>query len=177
MTQQALSPELEAWAKRIAQDVDPDNEDLAPMMLDAYLQGGAKRKQLFARDVMAGSFLAEGMEPLLAFAFMALGFIGKELMQLQSSGGLSAINNLLIGWKTWLEILKTRPSLTEKAKSPEGKNDTLASLYSISQKVEKTLVKGGLSIEQAEVLTYRVIKSLLEDPDKGAKIITQLPTE
>ena len=177
MNKQALTPELVSWAKRIALKVDPDNEALAPMMLDAYLQGGSKRKQLFERDAMVGSFLAEGILPLLAFAFTALSLIGKELMELQASGGLRAINSLLSGWKTWLEALKTRQSLKEKAESPEGKKDDFASLYRVSQKVEKALQKRGLSMEQSELLTYHVIKSLLEEPGGGAKLIAEFPKE
>lgn len=177
MNKHALSPNLVAWAKRIALEIDPDNEALAPMMLDAYLQGGAKRKQLFENDAMVGSFAAEGIASLLGFAFMALSFIGNELTALQASGGLDAINNLLGGWKTWLEILKNKQSLKEKAESPAEKSDELNTLYRVSQKVERALRKRGLSMEQSELLTYQVIKSLLEEPDGGAKLIAEFPTE
>ena len=176
MSTQTLTPELVNWAKRTALEVDPDNEDLAPMMLNAYLQGGQNRKQLFERDAVVGSFSSEGILPLLAFAFTALSLIGKELMELQVSGGLDAINGLLSAWKTWLEALKARQSLKEKA-STEGKRDEYASLYRILQKVEKSLRKRGLSREQSELLTYQVIKSLLEEPDEGAKIIAEFPSE
>ncbi|MFO1434065.1 MAG: hypothetical protein U1F76_28920 [Candidatus Competibacteraceae bacterium] len=177
MNKHALSPNLVAWAKRIALEIDPDNEALVPMMLDAYLQGGAKRKQLFESDAMVGSFAAEGIVSLLGFAFMALSFIGNELMALQASGGLGAINNLLSGWKTWLEVLKTQQSFKEKTQSPVEKSDELASLYRVSQKVEKALRKRGLSMEQSESLTHIVIKALLEEPDGGAKLIAEFPTE
>ena len=108
MAKLALSPELAAWATKIALEVDPDNAALAPMMLDAYVQGGAKRKQLFESTAEVGGFLAEGMTPLLALSFVALSLIGNELMRLLASGAFGAITSVLVGWKTWLEILKIR---------------------------------------------------------------------
>jgi hypothetical protein len=178
MAKRELSPELAVWAKNIAQEVDSENLALAPMMLDAYLQGGERRKQLFKNDAMVGGFLAEGIVSLLVFAFSALSFIGNELMQLQASGGFDAINSLLSSWKTWLELLKNRESLNEKIKSPNGRNAELASLYRVSQRVEKNLQgKYGLSIEQSELVTYQVIKSLLEEPDQGAKLVADFPRE
>ena len=95
---------LSMWAKRIAVEVEPEREAIAPMMLDAYLHGGRERRQLFARVPMVGGILPDGGASLLPYAYLALSTLAAELVHLCSGKGLSTLSDLLSCWKNWLEL-------------------------------------------------------------------------
>lgn len=162
---------LNKWAKMIAVEVAPEYEPLAPMMMTAYLRGGKERKQLFESASIAGGFLPDGGLSFLPYAFLALSGIAAPLMQLCSSLGLGTINDLLNCWKSLLEVIDVQKKLNEKPEVANKGNDTLAALRRVMDEVQKSLKKQGLTKEQADLVSYRVMKALLQEPNEGAQFI------
>lgn len=74
----ALPEKVSQWARRMAVEIDPDYEPLAPMYLAAYLRGGKERKQLFEQTATVAGLL---MLVLAAFfAKLATGGITPEVL-------------------------------------------------------------------------------------------------
>ena len=170
-----LSPEaLSKWAKRIASEVDPEYEPLAPMMLEAYLRGGRERKQLFDSAPTVGAILPDGGTSLLPFAFLALSWIATNLSKLYRSGGISALSDLFSLWKSWLELAKTRKTMNAEPSVPEVQHEALFSLRRILDEVQQVLEKQGLPTEQCELVSYRVMKALLNEPNEAAAFVKAL---
>lgn len=167
-----LSPEiLNKWARSIAVEVDPAREALAPMMVEAYLRGGRQRRQLFESVDTPGGFLPEGAISLLPYAFLALSWVANELMHLARNGGLSALSDLLSCWKSWLELAKARKALEEEATSHQTHSEALDDLNRVLTAVQRALEKQGLPIEQCELVTYRVMKVLVQEPNEAAQVV------
>lgn len=167
-----LSPEmLSKWARRIAVEVDPEREALAPMMMEVYLRGGRERRQLFESASTVGGILPDGGASLLPYAFLALSWVATGLMQMCSAGGLSALSDLLSCWKNLLELVKTRKRLKEEAGAPKGQDDALVGLRRVLEEVQRVLEKQGLPTEQCELVSYRVMKVLLQEPDEAVQFV------
>jgi hypothetical protein len=170
-------PEIaDHWARKIAVEIDPAYEPLAPMYLKAYLRGGKERQQLFEQVPMVGGVTGEGGYSLLPYAFAALSAIAVQLANLCSGGGLHILSDLLACWKNWLELVqvKATPSPTEVA---EGHHGELASLRRVLETVQRGLEQQGLPSEQSELVTYRVMKALLQEPADAAQLLSVLPED
>lgn len=115
--------------------------------------------------------MPDGEPSLLPYAFLALNWIATQLMQLCSSGGISALSDLLSLWKNWLELVKTQKTLKEEAGAPEGRNEPLVGLRRVLEEVQRALEKQGLPTEQCELVSYRVMKALLQEPVEAAKFV------
>jgi hypothetical protein len=167
-----LSPEMmDRWAKRIAVEIDPDREALAPMMLKAYMRGGRDRKQLFECAPTLGGVLPDGGASLLPYAFLALGWVATGLTQLCSAGGLSVLSDLLSCGKNLLELVKIRKVQSEETGSSRGRDEMLSGLHHILEEVQQGLEKQGLPTEQCELVSYRVMKVLLQEPAEAAQLV------
>lgn len=159
------------WARKIAVEIDPAYEPLAPMYLEAYLCGGKKRRQLFEQVAMVGGVTGDGGISLLPYAFAALSAIAAQLANLCSSGGLNILRDLLACWKNWLELVQVKAAVPP-TQVPEKHHGALASLKRVLETVQRGLEQQGLSPEQSELVTYRVMKALLQEPDDAAQLLS-----
>jgi hypothetical protein len=171
-----LPTELTEWATRIAMEVEPEREALAPMMMAAYLRGGRERSQLFESTPTLGGFLPDGGISLLPYAFLALTKVAAGLMKIYDSGGLGVVTDLLRAWKTWLEVVRERKPITQQ-NSTRGPAESLISLRRVLEEIQGTLQTQGLPQEQCELVSYRVMKTLLQRPAEAAQFIETFGTE
>lgn len=169
-----LPTNLAIWAKRIAQEVEPEQEDLAPMMMAAYLRGGKERKQLFENKSELGGFLPDGGLSLLPFAYLAVVKLADLLVAFYQAGGLRVITDLLEAWKSWLEVAKERHSATSHTATSADRAEPLLSLRRVLDEIQGTLHAQGLPQEQCELVSYRVMKALLKEPAGAAEFVTTL---
>lgn len=167
-----LSPEtLSKLAKRIAIEIDPEYEALAPMMLEAYMRGGRERRQLFETAPTLGGIMPDGGASILPYAFLALSWVVTQLMRLSNSGGVRTLSDFLSLWKNCLELVKDLKTQNKEAIAPEGRSEALVGLRRILDEVQKTLERQGLPKEQSELVGYRVMKVLLQEPVEAAKFV------
>ncbi len=175
MTEDFSSDSISKWAKRIAAEIEPESEALAPMMMEAYLRGGRDRRQLFENKAELGGFLPDGGALLLPFAYMALSYIAKGLLKLYQSGGLSGISNLLSIWKNAFDLIKTRKAREEAHAVTE--TEARRSLRHTLDEVQRALREQGLSTDQCELICYRVMMVLLDEPIEGAQLVRTFQSE
>jgi hypothetical protein len=171
---------LHEWVTGLARDVAPDEVDLAPGMLDAYLAGGPSRQALFADAAgPAGGFDSSVLTMLMPVVFHAARLAGP------------ALGTLLLNKKTdyLLGCLKSSLSITElglkgrklfglkeviNSKPPDG--DAAASgvtaLMAAGETICTELRARGLSNDQSDAIAYRVLIRLLEDP-KNAEVLVR----
>ncbi len=167
-----LSANFAVWAKRIAQEVEPEQEDLAPTMMAAYLRGGRDRKQLFESKSELGGFLPDGGLSLLPFAYLAVMKLAELIVSFYQADGLRVITDVLKAWKSWLEVAKERASATSHTATPTDVAEPLPSLRRVLDEIQETLHAQGLPREQCELITYRVMKALLKEPAEAAQLLT-----
>jgi hypothetical protein len=162
------------WARKIAMEIDPAYEPLAPMYLEAYVRGGRERQQLFEQVAVVGGVVGEGGISLLPYAFAALSGIAAQLGKLCGGGGLSLLSDLLACWKNWLELIQLKAS-TDTTRKSEDESGDLAALRRVLATVQGSLEQQGLAPEQSELITYRVMKVLLQAPAEAAQLLSKFP--
>lgn len=171
----ALPERAADWARKIAMEIDPAYEPLAPIYLEAYVRGGKERQQLFERVATVGGVVGDGGISLLPYAFAALSGIAAQVANLCGSGGLTLVGDLLACWKNWLELARVRAS-AKAAKNSEDDHGELAALRRVMATVQRGLQQQGLAAEQCELITYRVMKVLLQEPAQAAQLLAEFPT-
>ncbi len=172
---------IHEWAVALARDVAPDEADLAPSMVDAYLAGGQSRQAL----------LDESRGPIGGFDS---GIVALLMPVVLHATGLAvpAIGTLLVSKHTdyLLGCLKSSLSITEiglkgqklfglkktvASTSPSAANAGSATALTTAGDIICTELRArGLSEEQADSITYRVLIRLLEEPRTAELLVTRL---
>ncbi|MGE4561228.1 MAG: hypothetical protein AB7E77_13575 [Desulfobulbus sp.] len=168
----ALPEKVSQWSRRIAVEIDPDYEPLAPMYLAAYLRGGNERRQLFEQVATVGGVAAGGGRSLLPYAFAVVSGIAAQAARLCGGGGLALLSDLLTLWKNWLELVQVQKDSAETADASRDKPDELMALRRVLATVQRELAQQGLPVEQCELITFRVMKALLDRPEEAAELLT-----
>lgn len=168
---------LSKWAKLIAAEVEPEREALAPMMLEAYLHGGRARRQLFKNAPTLGGILPDGGISLLPFAYLAFTTVVAGLTKIYNAGGLQFLTDLLSVWKNLLEIVKMRKSVREEAHTVTRETDPLLLLRRTMEEVQQILERQGLPTEQCELVSFRVMKVLLQEPAEAVQLVRTFHNE
>lgn len=153
---------IETWALKIAEEAVPDEVDLAPIMAHAFVVGGWEREEMFrqAGGAVHGAFGAETLLAVFPFILQSVVVAWGPLQWMLSAnilGNLGAVNDLL--------SIKDR--FRRKAHEDSLPDQPYAYLKQTNAIVSGQLRAAGLPPEQCELITYRVLKTMLEDP-KGA---------
>jgi len=145
---------------KIAEATVPDEVDLAPIMTDAFVQGGKEKKDLFIKqeDTELGAFGPFGGIVLFPWILQGIAaaapFILQVLREEQLEKYLSVINGFL--------------GVCEKLKRKESTNQLPDHLSAPLNKVLDTfsseLKASGLPEEQCERVISNVLLTLIKDP-------------
>lgn len=171
---------IEAWSVRLAEEVAPDEVDLAPLMAEAFRAGGKAREELFHSSERALGGFAPGdvvsvMPPVYQSIFAAAPLLIAVLSSDAVKGCLDAIKNALTVIELRMRAQKAAsPSseTTPKPTMPPG--DAYAPLRRIIETMRTELESSGLSDEQVDIVTFRALKALLEEPQGATQFVQEL---
>jgi hypothetical protein len=173
---------------KIAEVTVPDEIDLAPLMTDAFIQGGKKREALFSKQgsTQLGAF--ELFEGVLVFPWILKGiaiaspFILK-ILQIDGNS-LSVINNFLeicekLGIKENNRKENNRKENNRKENNRKENKSKLSEEYSVPlDKIFETfsseLETSGIPEERCEEITSKVVITLLKDPSVSVVFVEKV---
>ncbi len=158
-----------AIALKLAEDAVPDEVDLAPIMVQAFVEGGKEREELFKREQgsVVGGFGSGGLIALFPWILKAIAQNGPflyELLTTDVSDLVSLLNSTL--------DLRNKISASQKIKSLP--DNPYQPLKIVMQTVSAELQVSGLPEDQCDLITYRVIRALLENPKNSTVFIKTL---
>ncbi len=129
---------VEEWAVKIAEEVSPEEVDLAPVWAEAFVKGGKDRQELFKQtNAQAAGFLPGTFLPLTLIMLKALTIVTIPLLNILS----------LEGTGKFLEGVKNAFALGEVF----GKSSGWFSVFS-KQKKEETRISEAVYTQLNEVM-------------------------
>jgi hypothetical protein len=170
------------WSIRLAHEVAPDEIELAPLIAQAFIEGGEARRELFAKSGnMLGGFSAGDVATIMPFALRAVSFAGLGIASLLTSPllveFLACIKGALTIQETRLRV-KNRENQPQ-AGSPLGEplippRDIYKPLREITEVIGRELRGSGIGDDHSDLLTFRILKALMEDPKGASEFVQQL---
>jgi hypothetical protein len=170
------------WVVALARDVAPDEEELSSSMLDAYLAGGRARQELL-EDTRGptGGFDSSVVAMLMPVVFhatkLAAPAIGTLLVNKQIDYLLGCVKSSLSITEIALKGRKLF-GLTKAIEQTPAQDGARAggvkALMSAGEIICTELRARGLSEEQSDAITYRVLIRLLEDPSSADAVVKRL---
>ncbi len=176
---------VNTWALKIAEEAAPDEVDLAPTMAQAYISGGRDREDLFREaGGVQGAFGAEGVVILFPYVLEAiqvagpylLGFLGSMSSFFTSAQPTIGVAAQLLGAANTLLTITGFRKREEKKQSLPEENEELVrfkdhyeEFQKISALLRGELQKKGIDEDQADLISYRLLKVMLEEPVGAAR--------
>ncbi len=187
---------LQEWSLRLAEEVAPDEIDMAGIWGQAYAQGGKARRQLLSEaGSNLGGFGAAQMAAVLPWALKALALAGPFVLAV-----LSPATNTVATTEKLLDVVKNAVSVveiqvraggikrTQKAQAASAasaasppvaaslvpKEPAYAPLFSAIERVSGELQTSGMDPVQSDALALRILKVLLTDPQGARTFVEQL---
>lgn len=145
---------------KIAEATVPDEVDLAPIITDAFVQGGKEKKELFIKqgDTKLGAFGPVGGIVLFPWILQGIATTAPFILQILRAEQLDK----------YLSIINGFLGVCEKLKRKESTNQLPAHLSTPFNKILDTfsseLKATGLPEEQCERVVSNVLLTLLKDP-------------
>jgi hypothetical protein len=159
---------LRGWAYKIAEEVVPDEVDLAPEMAIAYAQGGKSRKELFShRDGTAGGFGGEGLAALFPWILQGISAAGPSVLSLVTSGPV--LKDLITVLK---DSLSLKEALVREKKIARLPANPYTHLKSARMVIIRELESAPVPIEDVDYLALKILHALLEDP-QGSQVFIE----
>jgi hypothetical protein len=169
---------FDLWAIRIAEEVAPDEVDLAPVMARAFVRGGRDRKDLFRqpKESVPGAFgpeLVTALFPLILETIEDVQNAGPALSEFfTTTKDAWAGANSFIGV---LNLLLTIGSRTERTKKAETlPDDPYGPLKDAITVMSQELESSGVPPDQSDVIILRVLRRMLEDPSGAAEFVEKV---
>lgn len=162
------------WAIKIAEISAPDEIDLAPFVVEAFIEGGKSRAKLLnsSGGGVAGGIGLGSSEAILAWILQGIVQSAKWLRLILTSKGTS---NFLGVIKELLGIVNQKRNPQEKLNSmPDNPYEPLKRIIEV---MPTELKKGGMSDDRAYKTTLKVVCALLENPDSAKLFIKQLESK
>lgn len=151
---------LDEWATKIAVVATPEEADLAPLTVRAYM--GAGRSALFEKSTPVGGFAPSGIGqailPWLLSAIHASTGILMTLLSRAISEVLRYVTNRLLAKPEQVHLVP----------------DDLKRLAEFIRTVKDRLGPLGIPEERCEQISYRVLQALLEEPESASKFVKAL---
>lgn len=149
-----MDDEVIGWAVRLAAVVAPDEAELVPVVTAAYVTGGASRRELFVRAHSApGGF--DVTAPIVLFPHvLAAVTLAAPAIWAALGGNLSSVSSLLKN----LGDLWDRRHAKAAPREPQ-----LPELNRLIDTITKELTAAGIPPIESEVLTFRIVRALIED--------------
>jgi len=171
------------WSVKLAREVAPEEADLAPLVVEAWLAGGQSRRDLLQqREMPGGALSAESLPAILPFILSGIGMASPTLSWILTHDNVRDFLGCLKSWLTCLEISEKTRSL-RRAKDqqtprpgapPEMSVERLEALKSAVQRMCAELRRRGMAEDESEAISYRVLISLLEEPEEGRRFVTEV---
>jgi hypothetical protein len=162
---------VEQWAIALAREVAPDEIDLAPDIVNAYIAGGKERQLLFSRaqETAGSSFGAVDMITLLPAALEIVSVVWTQAQVILGNSGWA---------KDGITVVKdvlTIGDLTGKRKKVEElpAYPPYPLLRELISTIEKQVQTVPLKHDQRDLLTYRILKAILENPTGTEAFVTR----
>ncbi len=157
---------IDEMALKIAEVAVPDEIDLAPIMVQAFIQGRKEREELFKREEgsLVGGF---GTGEIIAiFPFILNGLVKSspliyELMTTDVADITSLISN----------VLDIREKVARKNTIQSLQDNPYQPLKTVINTISTELKLSGLPQEQCDLITYRVLQALLDNPQESTVFI------
>lgn len=161
------------WAILIAEIAAPDEIDLAPFVVEAFIEGGKSRAKLLhsSGDSVAGGIGIGGGEAILAWILQGIAQSKEWLFLIFTS---KATSNFLGVIKELLGLAK--PSNPQK-KLTSMPDDPYKPLKLIIETISTELKTRGVSDDRADAITLGVVYALLERPDSAELFVKQLESK
>jgi hypothetical protein len=185
-----MNDTVSKWAKKLAEEATPDEVDLAPIMAQAYISGGKEREELFRQSGgVQGAFGAETVVILFPYILDAIQAAGPYLLNFLGSisGFFAGAQPVIGGTSQLLGAINTLLAITHFSKREEKKqslpheNQELArfkeryeEFQSISTLLREELLRKGIDEDEADLISYRILKAMLEDPSRAAQFTEEV---
>lgn len=160
------------WSVRLANEVAPDEAELALMMTEAFVRGGKERQELFSRgeNVPGGIGFAD-IVTVFPYILSAIAFAEPQLLKTLRS---SLVGDYLACVKNALSLLEIRKKSKAAQAMPQlPADDSYLLLRQVTDALYNELRKSkGLSEERCAAICFRVLRVFLEDP-RGASAFVQ----
>jgi hypothetical protein len=175
---------VEDWAVMIAEEIAPEEVEDAPEQAEAFIAGGRRRGELFARtNAQVGGFISGeiiGILPVVlnALAIVAPAFIG--VISSETTGKfLEAVKNALAvgeifsksnGWFSWFSSRKGEKTAEIFVVPP----DVYDRLNDITAKLDKELRVFKLEQAECDRINLTVMKLLFEHNSEATEFLSKL---
>ncbi len=181
LTQEEPVEVIDLWACKLAREVAPEEGDLAPFWAQAYAAGGAARKELYAATgTTIGGFLADGIAPVLPIVFQALSSVSAALVSALASRYAADFLGCVKNGLTVLEINQQAGQSPLRAAKPPAAQvaipaaEPYAPLKRLVETMGRELRAQGLGEDQCDLVTFRTLKVLLEEPQGGSQFVQEI---
>ncbi len=163
----------EIWTTRIAEEVAPDEVDLAPLMARAFINGGQERGDLFqkAKGDALGAFGAGDVYVLIPWILQSIAGASAVIYSLLSSGVIEKFLSLI------KDLISIHDGLTPKKQSESLPDNPYAPLKHVASTISKELEAAGVQEDRRDLITWRVLRILLEDPLGAAEFVKNVGTK
>jgi hypothetical protein len=152
--------EIVSWALRLADEVVPNEVELSPSMVTAYVAGGAERDELFLRprSVPAG-FDVGVVLVVFPHVLAAIAVAGDSVWNLLG-GNVSSVTTLLKNVSDLWDRRKRHTSAPTTA--PASKQD-FPDLGRLIDTIDTQLTAVGIESTESELMTFRIVRALIAD--------------
>jgi hypothetical protein len=162
---------VEQWAICLAREVAPDEIDLAPDLVNAYLAGGKERQHLFAKakEASGSSFGAVDMFTLLPAAMQIITVVWAQAQPILGNSdwardGITLVKDVL----TIGDLAGKRKKVEELPAYPP-----YPAIKELISTIEKQVQTVPLKKDQRDLLTYRLLKAILENSVGTETFVTE----
>lgn len=165
---------IEDWAVKLAEAAAPDEVGLAPYTVEAYLEGGEARAELFEQTdtSIAGGFGPGGVVALLPWILNGIAAAARWIAAFLAADETSNAVSVLSGVKELLAGDKREAAEEQLQNLPS--TDSYQALKHIIETFRAELIKAGIPQDQADLITFRALIALLENPQETAVVVEQL---
>ncbi len=161
---------LDEWAITIARQTVPDEVDLAPALTHAFVAGSTQRAELFRREWSGGAAaFGPGDVMLFPVILQAITAAGPLLSAIFQPVSASILASSLSSINSALSIKERQQRKKQIASSPDDRHDSITRAIDV---IDRVLRSAKIPPEESDMLTLRIIKALLENPD-GTRVFHQ----
>lgn len=168
----ANSETVTAIALKIAEAAAPDEIDLAPLMVQAFIQDGPEKEELFKREQgsLAGGFGPGGFMAIFPWILKGLGQHGPLIYKILTTDVADLLGLLN-------DLLDIPDKLNRQQKIEALPADPYQPLKTVIDTVSQELVEAGLSQDESDLITFRVMRALLDTPQDSRIFIKAIEQE
>ncbi len=170
---------LAGWACVLAGYVSPDEEDLAPYVAEAFLQGGKSRVELFdQRGSTVGGFAPAGMILVLPVVLNAIAIAAVPLIATLSSSSLTELLGAVKNALTVAELRMRQVSTTNvHSHEPATVSNPLSHNAHLLRAVDvmtSEMRARGMSEDLSNLIAFRTLVALMESPVDSTRHVESL---